>query len=276
MRPGASSGERARAGSRSPRRALPPPSGTEGRGRRLKEEEEVEEEKGGRPWGAGAREFPPPQVTRPGSAVPSSLPPGAPRAGDGARREGRAGVRLGRPPSPPATRASAARRQVGSRRALATEAADPGRAALGPGVRPPAPLLLEPPPFLPLSAGGARSREVVEKLLPPAVPRAGGQAGGRACLPGALPAGPQPRSPFPSSPSRSCESPTGSLVDVGAAVAPCVLKGFGSLASEGEREAGEWPLLVLAARGLCRLTPASTFRSEDWDVRLGWGGGESW
>lgn len=65
-------------------------------------------------------------------------------------------------------------------------------------------------------------------------------------------------------------SPTGSLVDVGAAVAPCVLKGFGSLESEGEREAGEWPLLVLAARGLCLLTPAATFRirTGTW----GWGG----
>lgn len=54
---------------------------------------------------------------------------------------------------PTATRASAAGRQVGSRRALATEAADPGWAALGPGVRPPAPRLLEAPPFLPLSVG---------------------------------------------------------------------------------------------------------------------------
>lgn len=149
---------------------------------------------------------------------------------------------------PRATRASAAGRQVGSRRALATEAADPGRAALGPGVRPP---------------GGAAvpaavRREVVEKLLPPAGRRAG-----------ALPAGPQPRSPFPSSPSRSCGSPTGSLVDLGAAAAPCVLKGVGPLASESEQEAGEWPLLVLAAGGLCRLTPAATVRSEDWDVGLG-------
>lgn len=105
----------------------------------------------------------------------------------------------------------------------------------------------------------------MEKLLPP--------PGGRARLRSALPAGPQPRSPFSSSPSRSCESRTGGLVDVGAAVAPCDQKGVGSLPCEGKQEAGEWPLLVLAARGLSRLTPAATFRSEDWDVGLGCGVG---
>lgn len=38
---------------------------------------------------------------------------------------------------------------------------------------------------------------------------------------------------------------------------------MGSLASEGELGAREWPLLVLPARGLCPLTPAATVRSQD-------------
>lgn len=57
--------------------------------------------------------------------------------------------------------------------------------------------------------------------------------------------------PAPSRPSRSCERPVRGPAYDGAAAAPCVLKGVGSLAREGEQRAGEWPLLVLAARGLC-------------------------
>lgn len=129
--------------------ARPPPSGAEGRGRRREEES-------GRPRGAGAREFPPPQVTRPGPAVPPSLPPSAPRAGGG---EGR-GPR-GRPPRPAAFSPRRPVRvrpdQVSSRRGLAASATDPGRAALGLGGHSPAPRLAEAPALLPPS--GCRAPE---------------------------------------------------------------------------------------------------------------------
>lgn len=184
---GASSGERARAGSCSPRPARCRPR----RERRGGASEERRRE-GGR------------GVRAPGNSLLHKLRvPGrlcrrrclpAPCEQEVEKGEGPAGVRLGRPPSPRSHRASAARGQVSSWRGLTTQAADPSQAALGPGVRPLALRLLEAPPLLPLSACGAGSREVGEKLLPSPGP-AGRPAGGRACLLGALPACPQPRSP---------------------------------------------------------------------------------
>ncbi|KAK2094587.1 hypothetical protein P7K49_028325, partial [Saguinus oedipus] len=128
------------------------------------------------------RELPPPEVSRPGPALPSLLPPDAPGRGGGGGR-GPAGLASARRPRPPpraaaaATHESATKKQVRTRWGPAGGGDHPGRDSARPR-RPEPPL----PPRFPAPAG--QSRKVGKKLLP-----SPGSPGGLVSFP-ALPARP--------------------------------------------------------------------------------------